>query len=186
MFAAALVVAAVTAACGNGAAAPGGSHGTYPLVSGAEPAMQPPTTLSNGSVVRLPAVPTSYRVDPSPSCERAAVSVPESDGSFTQKDVVIPPAPGLRAEAVTDHTVKLTWWFDDVPTECRPSSILVSIRAGTDPTATPLTKTIQFTGDGGSAELTYPAFLKPPDVALASTTLPNGLRSRVVSVLIRQ
>jgi hypothetical protein len=130
-----------------------------------------------------PATPTGYETDPSPSCERAMATF--HDGSEPAKrPVVIAPAPGLRAVAVTEHTIRLEWSFHDLPDDCRPVQLLVSVVArGQSP---PTTERLKIDGVAGSAELTYPDFLSAPDVALASAYSREGHRSRTVAVLIRR
>lgn len=132
----------------------------------------------------LPALPTAYRVEPSASCQRDWVSVPQGGGGWTKKAVVVPPTPGLRAVRIDSHTARLTWWFRDVPDECRPVIIRLSIVAGKDRRATPVTKELEINGKGGGTDLTYPEFLDPPDVAIASALSHGGLRSPTTRVLI--
>lgn len=149
------------------------------------PATQPPVTTPDGSVVRRPSLPTSYEADPSPSCERAIATF--HDGSQpTKRPVVIPPAPGLRAVAVTEHTTRLEWSFRELPDDCRPVELLVSVVAAGDPSATPTTQSVRITGVAGTTEIVYPDFLPPPDVAHASAYSREGHRSRTVSVLVRR
>jgi hypothetical protein len=107
------------------------------------------------------------------------------DGSQpTRRPVVIAPAPGLRAVAVTEHTTRLEWSFRNLPDDCRPVELLVSVVAsGHSP---PTTERLKIAGVKGSAKLTYPDFLPAPDVALASSYSREGHRSRTVSVLIRR
>jgi hypothetical protein len=185
VVAAAFAVASATA-CGATSTA-GGSHGegspiSYPLYSEPGPASMHALTGPNGSVTYRPALPTTYETQPTPTCQRTTVQ----DGSGSAHTVVIPPTPGLRAEALTDHLTRVTWRFRDMPAECRPSLILISVSANDDPRATPLTLRLSPTGRSGSKVVEYPSFLDPPDVALASAELANGLRSGVASVLIRQ
>lgn len=176
----------VSVVCGCGASQPtaaGTGTVSYPFVGDSTVGRQQPITAPNGSVVILPALPKTRQVEPSASCQRAWVSVPDGDG-WTKKAVLVPPTPGLRAVAVDSHTARVTWWFHDVPDQCKPIVIRVSIVAGTDPRATPLTKEIEINGAGGSVDLTYPDFLKPPDVAIASTLFNGGLKSPDARVLI--
>jgi len=173
-----------------GVTACGGSRSTggaqdYPLVEHQQPEAREPVTLPNGSVVRLPALPTTYEVEPSPTCEREIATF--HDGSQPpQRPVVVPPAPGLRAIALTKHTTRLEWSFRDLPNDCRPVAMLVSVVAGEDPRATPTTQQVKIRGVSGSKEIEYADFLPPPDVARASAYSREGYRSRTVSVLIRR
>jgi hypothetical protein len=158
------LLAVVVTACG-GPANPANAE-QYPLIDASSP-----TTA------------TGYETDPSPSCERAMATF--HDGSEPpRRPVVVAPAPGLRAVAVTEHTTRLEWRFHDLPDDCRPVQLLVSVVArGQSP---PTTERLKIDGVAGSAELTYPDFLPAPDVALASAYSREGHRSRTVAVLIRR
>jgi hypothetical protein len=160
----ALVTLLGLTACG-GSASPG-SPGDYPLVDASSSA-----------------TPRDYETDPSPTCERAIATF--HDGSQpTKRPIVIPPAPGLRATAVTEHTTRLEWSFRDLPDDCRPVVLRVSVVA--TGRSTPTNQDIKVTTAAGTTEITYPEFLPAPDVALASAYSREGRRSRTVSVLIRR
>jgi hypothetical protein len=109
------------------------------------------------------------------------------DGSRpTRRPIVVPPAPGLRANAVTEHRTRLEWSFRDLPDACRPTAIRLSVVAGRHPGATPTSQEVAIRAVTGSTEVTYPDFLPAPDVARASAYSRDGHRSRTVSVLIRR
>jgi hypothetical protein len=156
--------AAVAEACGSAA-----GSAAYPLIS-----VDPHPTTQAGP-------PTSYEASPTPTCQRTRVFTPDG-----KKTIVIPPTPGLRAEALDAYTTRLSWWFNDVPDECTPRVMLLSVVASTDSRATPYTIHIDSHGEDGTKTITYPKFLDSPDVALASAYLPNGARSTVARVLIRR
>lgn len=178
-----LLVALGLAGCGGSSSV--GSSERYPLVDATMPEKQPPTTTPNGAVVTLPAPPTVFTTDPSRTCERALATF--HDGSEpTRRPIVIPPAPGLHAVAITKRTTRLEWSFRDLPADCRPVAVLVSVRSGSDPRATPTTRRVPVRGVSGRTEITYPDFLPPPDVAIASAYSGQGRGSRTVSVLIRR
>lgn len=99
---------------------------------------------------------------------------------------MVPPRPGLSAKAVSARVVEVSWWFEDVPSDCRPAQMLVSIVANDASGATPTTVTVAYTGSTGAATLRYPDFLPPPDVALASAVMARGPRSRTAKVLIQR
>lgn len=84
------------------------------------------------------------------------------------------------------RTVKVSWRFEEVPIDCRPASMLVSIVANDATGATPTTVTVPFTGETGATTIDYPDFLPPPDVALASAVMAQGRRSRTAKVLIHR
>jgi hypothetical protein len=169
--------------CGNSSSAP--SSEDYPLVEQTPPKWQPPVKMPDGSVVRLPAPPTVYETDPSPTCEREFATF--HDGSRpARRPIVIPPRVGLQALAITKRTTRLEWSFRALPADCRPVAVRVSVRNASDPRATPTTKQVPVRGLTGSAEISYPDFLPPPDVASASAYTLRGRRSRTVSVLIRR
>lgn len=179
------VVLVLLGVTGCGGSTSTGSPEDYPIVESPTPQMQRPVTTPGGAVVTLPALPTVYETDPSPTCERALATF--HDGSQpARRPIVIPPAPGLRAVAVTEHTTRVEWWFRDLPADCRPVAILVAVRNGTDPRATPTTKQVEVQGVTGSTEITYPDFLPPPDVANASAYSREGHSSRTMTVLIKR
>jgi hypothetical protein len=127
--------------------------------------------------------PTRYEADPSPTCERQIATF--HDGSQpTQRPIVIPPAPGLLATAVTEHTTRLEWSFRDLPGDCRPVAVVVSVVASRR--STPTNQHVEVNTVAGTTEITYPDFLPAPDVALASAYSREGHRSRTASVLIRR
>jgi hypothetical protein len=162
-----------------------GSGENYPLVESTPSELQPPVTMPNGSVVRQPSLPETYETEPSASCERQIATF--HDGSRpTRRPIVVPPVPGLRAFAVTKHRTRLEWSFRDLPDDCRPAEIHLSVVAGRHPGATPTTERVAMSAVTGSREITYPDFLPPPDVAHASAYSRDGHRSRTVSVLIRR
>jgi hypothetical protein len=182
---AAAVLLVLLSVTGCGSSASKGSPDDYPIVEPSAPKMQEPITTPNGAVVTLPALPTTYEVDPSRTCERALATF--HDGRKpARRPIVIPPAPGLRAVAVTKRRTRVEWSFGDLPKDCRPVAILVAVRNGTDPRATPTTRELRVRGAAGSAEITYPEFLPAPDVAIASAISREELRSRTVSVLIER
>jgi hypothetical protein len=177
---AALVGVALAVGCG-GSESPSASD--YPVVKPEPPEYQPPVTTPNGAVVTKPAPPDEYEVEPSPSCE-SSYSIGADGG---RRRVVIPPMPGLRAIAVTEHTTRLEWSFDELPEECSSVRLYLSVEAITDPLATPwVERDVEVSGLSGSKDVTYPEFLPAPDVARASAYLPDGRRSRVATVRIER
>ncbi len=184
MICALVAAAAVQTGCGvsaSGVSSNGGDPSAYPLVSGPASIEHHAVTAADGSVSYRPAPPTTYETQPTPTCQRAIVQT--GTGSA---ELAIPPTPGLRAVALSPHETRVTWWFDEIPDDCRPSLLLVSVVANEDPGATPMTLRLPFSGRSGSTVIRYGDFTDPADVALISATLANGLRSGVASVLIRQ
>jgi hypothetical protein len=157
----------------------------YPTVTVGPPAYGPPVTAPNGSVEQRPLKPANYASAPSRSCEWVGYA---SGARRPIHATLSPPAPGLRAAAAARRSAVLTFWFRAAaPADCRPVAVLVSIWANDDLRATPLTRTVSLNGaTRGTALLTYPSFLAPPDVALASALTKDGRRSRVIRVLIRR
>jgi hypothetical protein len=177
------LVALGSVACGSDSS--GASGAEYPLVERETPSMQEPVRMSNGAVVTLPALPTVYESEPSASCERELATF--HDGSRpTRRPIVIPPMPGVHAVAVSEHTTRVEWSFRDLPADCRPASILISVRNGSEPSATPTTKEVEIHGAEGNAEIAYPEFLPIPTVAAVSAFTSAGHRSRTASVLIER
>jgi hypothetical protein len=156
----------LVAVVGCGGSASPGSADHYPLVEASSRA-----------------TPSGYEAEPSPSCERTMATF--HDGSQPiRRPVVIAPAPGLRAVALTEHVTRLEWSFRNLPDDCHPVELAVSVVASGH--APPTTERLKIDGVAGSAKLRYPDFLPAPDVALASAYSREGHRSRTVSVLIRR
>lgn len=177
-----LLFAVLAVGCGD-SGSDAGDAGDYPVVEDPPAEHQPPVTTPNGAVVTLPALPTVHEVEPSPSCESAYATY--RDGS--QRRIVIPPRPGLRAVAVTEHTTRLEWSFQQLPDDCSPVWLLLAVVAGTDVNATPtVERDVEVSGLSGSMEVTYPDFLPAPDVARAAAYLADGRSSRTASVLIER
>jgi hypothetical protein len=168
------------AACG-GSDSPAGADAQYPVVTDPPPEWGETITQPSGATVSRPLKPANYQTEPSPTCERQPYKSASGGGL-----IVVPPRPGLEARAVSARTVELKWWFEDVPSDCRPETMLVSIVANDAPSATPTTVVVPFTGSTGSATVSYPDFLPPPDVALASAVMARGERSRTARVLVRR
>ena len=123
-----------------------------------------------------------HEAAPGRACERATATY--HDGSRpTKRTIAIPPPPGLRAVAITEHTTRLEWSFADLPSRCRPVAVLLSVRSTTDP---PTTEHRRVHGQAGRAEITYPEFLPAPELALASAFSEQGHRSRTVTVPIER
>lgn len=156
------------------------ANAEYPLVTLERPEYQPPVTSPNGSVSQSPVVPTEEQQPPSATCERMLATY--HDGSKpTRRPVVVPPAPGLRAQAVTPRRIRLEWWFQSLPADCRPASVLLSV---TTTGGTPTNETAEVAATSGSVEIEYPDFLPPPETAIASSYTHDGKRSRTVKVAI--
>jgi hypothetical protein len=127
--------------------------------------------------------PSLGEIAPSPSCERVIGTF--HDGRVPAKrPIVIPPAPGLRAFALSDREIRVEWSFRTLPEDCRPAAVRLSVIANDDVRATPTNKEVEVDSTAGATEITYPDFLPPPDVAMASAYTRNGRRSRTVRVLI--
>jgi hypothetical protein len=157
--------------------------GDYPLVAEDAPKHQPAVTVEGGSIVQRPVKPSERVVASSPTCERVLAKF--HDGSVpTKRPIIIPPRPGLSAKAVSKRVVELAWSFRELPRDCRPTELLLSIVANNAPLATPTNATVHVDSDSGTAQITYPDFLPPPDVAMASAYSRAGHRSRLARVLI--
>jgi hypothetical protein len=167
----------VSAACGGSQPAADGGDDRYPVVTDPRPTYGETVTAPSGAKSSRPVKPTEYETQPSPSCERQP-----SGGRL----IVVPPRPGLTAKAASARTVEVSWWFEEVPRDCRPASILVSVVANDAPGATPTTVSVPFTGQTGATTVEYPDFLPPPDVALASARTVWGRSGRTARVLIRR
>jgi hypothetical protein len=180
-LAAFVVCALALTGCGASESRPEAeSGGEYPLVTPEETQYQPPVTSPNGSVSQSPVVPTEQEQEPSPTCERMLATY--HDGSKpTKRPVIVPPVPGLRAHAVTPRRIRLEWWFDALPADCRPMSVLLSV---TTTGSTPTNASAKVTATSGSTEIEYPDFLPVPETAIASSFTRDGHRSRTVKVAI--
>ena len=177
----AMTLVLLLAACGGSRQGAEEGEAGYPVVTDPLPEYGPTVTEASGAVVSRPVKPTEYETAPSPSCERQPYKSGSGGGL-----IVVPPRPGLTAKAVSDRVVEVSWEFEEVPGDCRPTSMLVSIVANDATGATPTTVTVPFTGQAGSTTVEYPEFLPPPDVALASAVMTRGERSRTAKVLIRR
>jgi hypothetical protein len=169
------------AGCGDPNRGAGPGEHRYPVVTDPPPQYNEPVTEASGAVVSRPVKPTEHETEPSPSCERQPYKSASGGGL-----IVVPPRPGLTAKAVSTRSVEVSWRFENIPGDCRPVSMLVSIVANDASGATPTTVEVPFTGQNGSTVLEYPEFLPPPDVALASAVMSRGERSRTAKVLIRR
>ena len=119
------------------------------------------------------------------SCERALATF--HDGSVpARREVIVPPPPQIRAVAVTKRTTRIEWSLAQLPDACRPVAMKFTVRATTDPGATPTSKEIRVRALSGRTQITYPEFLDVPDVANASVYSRQGHRSRVVEVAIER
>jgi hypothetical protein len=162
-----------------------GGRAPYPIVTEPPPRYGPPVTSEGGAVIRRSLPPTTYDVAPSPTCERAIATF--HDGSTpTRRPIVVPPRPGLRAEALSFRTVRVHWRFAALPSDCRPASLTLAILAYDDPAALPWKVTVRSPKDGGSVRRTYPTFLRRPTVALARASMDDGRSSRSARILIRR
>jgi hypothetical protein len=171
----------LSAACGASKQAADGDEDRYPVVTDPPPTYGETVTEPSGAMSSRPLKPKEYETQPSPSCERQPYRSASGDGL-----IVVPPRPGLTAKAVSARTIEVSWWFEEVPLDCRPASMLVSIVANDAVRATPTTVKVPFTGQTGSVTLDYPDFLPAPDVALASALTLRGRRSRTAKVLIHR
>jgi hypothetical protein len=177
-----LGVVLLLAACGaSQQSAEEGGGDLYPVVTDPPVEHGEVVTEASGAIVSKPVKPTKYETEPSPSCERQPYKSASAGGL-----IIVPPRPGFSARAVSARSVELSWWFDEVPSDCRPVAMLVSIVANDATGATPTTVTVPFTGQTGTATVEYPEFLPPPNVALASSVTATGRRSRTARILIRQ
>jgi len=180
-----IALAVLVGALGFGATWPlwhhdGGDVYRYPAVLRPQVIYGPAVTEASGAVVQMPLKPSSYVATPSPSCERDILI--HSNGSRSW--MVVPPAPGLRARALSARRVKLSWWFTSRPGDCRPARVELLIDANDVPGSSPRGMTVPVVGDSGSSTLTYPNFLPPPDVALAYSYSADGRRSSPARRLI--
>jgi hypothetical protein len=168
------------AACGASQQGAEAGDDLYPVVTDPPPEYGETVTVG-GAMVSKPVKPTEYETEPSPSCERQPYKS-ASGGDL----MIVPPRPGLSAKAVSERSVEVSWRFEEVPDDCRPVSVLVSIVANDAPSATPTTVTVPYSGETGTTTVDYPEFLPPPDVALGSTVMARGQRSRTAKVLIHR
>jgi hypothetical protein len=178
-----IVIVLALAACGGDGSSDRAAASDYPLVLLA-PFDRQPIFDSSGEVVSYePRPPASEVVRPSRTCERHMATY--HDGSKpTQRPILAPPRPGLRAVALSSHVVRLEWSFDQTPAECEPVNVRLSVVASRGTLATPTGVARAVTADKGTATIEYADFLPPPDTALASAYMANGMRSHVARVSI--
>jgi hypothetical protein len=137
-----------------------------------------------GATVGLPK-PKLYRVAPDTKCRStiATVHPGPSENTPTKMRISIPPAPGLKATALSSSMVQIDWSLSRPLTSCRTRSLLLSIGRYSDW----LPKTLYVDTHGsltGSMRMSWYAPSTPPDVALAAAVMDDGRRSRVAGVLI--
>jgi hypothetical protein len=121
------------------------------------------------------------RVPPGAGC--GSVTATFHDGSKpTRRPVVVPPAPGLEAQRVSPHVVRLKWSFRSLPAKCRPVKVLLSVV--NEPPYTPWTERVPVRAKAGTHTIKLPDFIPPADYALASAEGSRGERSEVVRVRI--
>src|SRR5688572_2530761 len=118
----------ILAGCGGSTA--DGKRADYPLVTQTTEHQQAVTT-ANGAVVRRPVKPTVYEAASSASCERTLATF-HARSRPPGRPVVIPPAPGLRARALSEREILIEWSFRDLRADCRPESALLAIVANDD------------------------------------------------------
>jgi hypothetical protein len=141
-------------------------------------------TTPSGEVVIKHVLPTALTTEPSASCESKYVR--SVDGS--QQRVIAPPMPGLRATAVTEHTTRIEWWFDELPDDCDDIQLAFVVDALTTEHAVPwVERGVEVNGRSGSTEVTYPDFQPAPEVASAVAYFPqNDRRGRTATILIKR
>jgi len=172
----------ILAGCGGTTS---GNVGTaYPTVVVPPSKHGPPITTPNGAVVSLPVPPRVYSKRPSAGCEWVAYQ--SGSNKRPGPAALSPPAPGLKAIALSPRTIRIEYSFRSLPDDCRPSFVLLSIVASRSVRATPNTEQFPIHGLSGKHTLTYYSGYPPPDVAIASAGTNTGSRSRTVEVLIRR
>ena len=138
-----------------------------------EPRLRTTTT----PTMTRPALPTAYEVEPAPRCGRDATKP-------ARRALISPPAPGLRAQAVTERTIRLEWSFRELSADCRPVSLVVAVDNGSDPAAAAFVQRVQVRGPAGTVEIAYPSSLPAPNTATARAYASTGAASRRAAVLI--
>lgn len=157
---------------------------TYPTVVILPSKHGPAITTPNGAVTWLPVPPRMYSTRPSDSCEWVAY---QSERNTPPGPAALsPPAPGLKAVALSPRTILIEYSFRTLPADCRPSFVLLSVVANQSVVATPNTEQFPIHGLSGTHTLKYYSGYPPPDVAIASAGTRTGMRSRTVKVLIRR
>ena len=129
--------------------------------------------------------PKVYRVAPDARCRTTVATIHHPPGQTgpNRKRISIPPAPGLKATALSNSSVRIDWSLSRTPKPCRTRSVFLSIGRYAD--WLPNSVSVDTHGSlTGSKRLTWYAPSKPPDVALASAVTRDGRRSHVVGVLI--
>jgi hypothetical protein len=141
---------------------------------------------SAGAETTKPQKPSVYSVAPGKSCRRVVAVVHGGPQNGKRITLLSPPRPGLRAVAVSARRIRLEWSFASRPRACRPVYLLGSVIANDFHLATPTNRQLKLASTSGSLEITYPDFLPPPDVAMASSYTAKGLRSSLARVLIER
>ena len=128
-----------------------------------------------------PTKPSATEAEAGTTCERMIVPSPEGP-----QELVFPPPPGLTAEATSYREVLLTWSVGELPEDCKPVHMQLSIVAFGNVRASPTVVEEPVEAASGTARVTYPDFLPVPDAAYAAVYSADGRSSRTTSVLIQR
>src|SRR5437660_9896707 len=151
------VVGAILCLTGCGGSS---SEAAYPTVIVPPLKHLPPVTTPNGAVVWLNRLPRAYSTRPSASCEWVAY---RPDRNKPPGPVSLsPPAPGLKATALSPRRIRIEYTFRTLPADCRPSYVTLGIEASQSVSATPNAKDFRLHELSGTETLTYPSFLPRP------------------------
>jgi hypothetical protein len=105
------------------------------------------------------------------------------DGSLpTKRPILVPPAPGLEARAVSARVVEFKWSFRSLPAKCRPVWILLSVLNARP--YTPTTVHVPVRGTNGTHRVKVAVFIPMAREAAASAVGARGQRSKLVRVPI--
>src|SRR5205807_1064709 len=110
-----LAVAAISCLSGCGGSS---NEANYPTTIVPPPKHLPPVTTANGAVVWLPIPPHVYSTRPAASCEWVAYQ--PARNKPPGRTSLSPPAPGLKAVALSKRTVRIKYSFRTLPADCRP------------------------------------------------------------------
>jgi len=168
------LAACLVSACGQ-AQSSAGSDGEYPL---ARP-LTTPEYIQVTPDTQRPKPTTVTETSAGLTCERHPTVI-----NGKKAYVIAPPAPGLRAIAVTPRRIRLEWSIPELPDECATVLVAGIVTAQLAPRATPTAGKKWTTARSGVLVITYPDFLPPPTEAALVAYSHKGMRGSHARVAI--
>ena len=120
--------------------------------------------------------PTADEVEAGQTCERiSGVDVPS---------IIVPPAPGVRAELEADQ-VHVEWSFARIQGDCPPTQVVLSL-VNPSSRMPPYTIRVSVHAHSGTADIPVLESFRDAQILRAAAESFDGARSRLVAILIRR